>query len=79
MSQEERTDAAYQHTVIRYYASGGMTNSSLRERFGMTEKQRAQISRLIKEAQDKGKIKPKDAESKSDKFSVLHTLLGLML
>jgi ATP-dependent DNA helicase RecG len=70
MTLDERIEAAYQHSVIRYYSSGGMTNTSLRERFGMNEKQRAQISRLIKDAQGKGKIKPKDAESKSDKFAV---------
>lgn len=37
-----------------------MTNTSLRERFRMGEKQTSQISRLIKDAMDSGKIKLKD-------------------
>lgn len=70
MTNEERIEAAYQHSVLKYFSSGGMTNTSLRERFGMNEKQRSQISRLIKDALDSGKIKHKDAENNSDKFSM---------
>lgn len=68
MSPEERLEAVYQHSVIRYYSGEGVTNASLRERFKMSEKQRPQISKLIREAVDAGKIKSKD-ESTSDKYS----------
>jgi predicted HTH transcriptional regulator len=70
MTSEERREAVYQHCVIKYYSSEGMTNTSLRERFKMNEKQRSQISRLIKETIENGKIKVKDVENSSDKFSV---------
>jgi ATP-dependent DNA helicase RecG len=70
MTIEERIEAAYQHSIIKYFSSGGMTNTSLRERFKMGEKQTSQISRLIKDALEKGKIKPKDPDSESKKFSL---------
>ncbi len=60
MTLDERIEAAYQHSIIKYFSSGGMTNTSLRERFRMGEKQTSQISRLIKEALDSKKIKLKD-------------------
>ena len=69
MRPEERIEACYQHSIIRYYSSGAMTNSSLRERFKMHERQRPQISLVIKDAIDTGKIKPKDIENVSSKFS----------
>jgi predicted HTH transcriptional regulator len=70
MSEQERIEACYQHAIIQYYGSGGMNNASLRERFGMHDKQASQISRLIKESIDIGKIKPKDPESESKKFTM---------
>lgn len=70
MSVEERIEACYQHSIIEYYGSGGFNNASLRKRFGMHDKQAAQISLLIKEAIESGKIKPKDADNVSKKFSV---------
>lgn len=70
MTNNERIEACYQHSIIQYYGNGGFTNASLRKRFGMHDKQAAQISKLIKEAIEAGKIKPKDPESESKKFSV---------
>jgi len=67
MSRTERIQACYQHAVIKHLSSGTMTNKSLRERFKMSEKQRAMISRLIKEAIDEGFIKIKSPESKAPK------------
>jgi predicted HTH transcriptional regulator len=70
MSNEERIEACYQHSIIEYYGNGGFNNTSLRKRFGMHDKQAAQVSKLIKDAIDIGKIKPKDPESESKKFSL---------
>ncbi len=70
MSVQERIEACYQHSVIQYFGNDGMTNTSLRQRFGMHDKQASQISRLIKEATDAGRIKPKDPESGSKKFTI---------
>ncbi|MEC7754548.1 MULTISPECIES: ATP-binding protein [Roseivirga] len=69
LSKAERVEAAFQHAVIKYYADGGMTNTSLRERLGMHEKQRAQVSLIIKEALEQNKIKPKDPHNVSTKFA----------
>ena len=70
MSSEERIEACYQHSIIEYYGNGGFNNTSLRKRFGMHDKQAAQISKLIKEAIAAGKIKSKDVDSESKKFSL---------
>ncbi len=70
MTVNERIEAVYQHTVIKYFSSDGMTNSSLRERFKMSDKQRPQISKLIRETIDNRKIKLKDPESNSDKYAI---------
>ena len=70
MTNAERIEACYQHSIIQYYGNGGFSNASLRKRFGMHDKQAAQISKLIKEAISLGKIKPKNPESESKKFSV---------
>jgi predicted HTH transcriptional regulator len=41
-------------------ASGKLTNSSLRERFGVDEKNKAAVSRYIREAVEDAMIKPLD-------------------
>lgn len=69
LSPVERVDACYQHSILKYYMGSGMTNTSLRERFKMHEKQRPQVSLVIKEALSKGKIKPKDPNNGSTKFA----------
>lgn len=69
LTPSERIEACYQHSIIKYFSSGGMTNTSLRERFKMHEKQRPQVSLVIKEAIAQGKIKPKDANNASTKFA----------
>jgi ATP-dependent DNA helicase RecG len=69
MTPNERVEACYQHSVIKYFSSGGMTNTSLRERFKMNEKQRPQVSLVIKDAIEQGKIKVKDIYNTSTKFA----------
>ncbi len=69
MSQTERIEACYQHAVLKYFSSGAMTNTSLRERLKMHEKQRTQVSNLIRDALDAGRIKRKDPTSISSKFA----------
>ena len=46
-----------------------MTNTSLRERFKMHEKQRSQVSRVIKDSVELNRIKPKDPNNPSSKFT----------
>lgn len=65
----ERIEACYQHSILKYYSGDGMTNTSLRERLKMHEKQRPQVSLVIKEAISQGKIKAKDPNNQSTKFA----------
>ena len=69
LTPAERIEACYQHSIIKYYSSGGMSNSSLRERFKMKERQRPQVSLVIKEALTQSRIKPKDPHNLSTKFA----------
>jgi predicted HTH transcriptional regulator len=69
MSPTERREACYQHAVLRHVSGKTMTNTTLRERMKMPEKQRSMVSVLIQEALDQGLIKPADPENKSRKFA----------
>ena len=69
MAQDERIEACYQHAVLKFFSNSVMTNTSLRERLQIPEKQRAQVSRLIREALISGRIKLKNPHSSSSKFT----------
>ena len=69
MTDEERIEAAYQHSIIQYFSSSALTNASLRQRFKMHDKQSPQISKLINLALQKGRVKPRDTETESRKFA----------
>ena len=60
---EEKLWSCYLHACIKYLTHEGLTNSSLRLRFGLEDTASAQISRLIKDAVSKDFIKPFDAET----------------
>lgn len=64
-----RLQACYQHAVVQHLANKGMTNTSLRERLKMSERQCPQVSTLIKMAVGKGFVKPKNPENLSSKFA----------
>lgn len=70
MAQSERIEAAYQHAVLQQLSSKTLTNTTLRERFKLHDKQRTQVSNLIRDAVDAGRIKRKDATTAtSSKFA----------
>lgn len=69
MTPQERIEACYQHCTIRYLSGGAMTNTSLRERLKMHEKQRPQVSALIREAIVAGRIKPRNPDNESHKYA----------
>jgi hypothetical protein len=69
MSPRERLDACYQHAVLKHFSGAVMTNTTLRERLKMPEKQRSMVSLLIQEAMDNQLIKPADPDNKSKKFA----------
>lgn len=68
MPQVERIEACYQHAVLQYLSSQTLTNTSLRKRFKLHDKQRNQITNLIGDAVAAGRIKRKDAVS-GNKFA----------
>lgn len=63
MALGERIEACYQHAVLQCLSSQTLTNTSLRERFKLHEKQRNQITNLIGDAVAAGRIKRKDVGS----------------
>jgi predicted HTH transcriptional regulator len=69
ITREERLRACYWHCVFKYINREQMSNASLRERFGNAVSS-AMISKIIKEAQEKGLIKVFDEEagSKAKKY-----------
>ena len=60
MDTVERVRACYLHACLKYVERDFLTNASLRERFGIEEKNRAVVSRYIREAVNGGMIKPFD-------------------
>lgn len=56
MSRSERVEAVYLHTALRHVSGEATTNSSLRERFGISEHNSAQVSRLLGDAVEAGLI-----------------------
>lgn len=63
MDKEERIRACYLHCCLYYVNREHMNNSSLRGRFGIVQKNQAQISRVIKETINAGLIKPYDPDA----------------
>lgn len=61
MALEERIEATYQHAVLQYLSSQALTNTTLRVRFKLHDKHRNQITNLIGDAVEAGRIKRKDA------------------
>lgn len=50
MDRPERVLAVYQHACLRYVSNESTNNASIRERFGIPERNKALASRIIKEA-----------------------------
>ena len=62
-STEEKTQICYQHCVLNYVNHKPMTNATLRQRFGIENKNSAQISRIIKDGLSKQLIKLYDPKA----------------
>lgn len=60
MDKTDRIRAAYLHACLRYVQRDYMTNTSLRERFGIDEKNSSMVSRIIKDAVEAGLIRCHD-------------------
>lgn len=60
MDRDDRVRACYLHASLRHVARDPMTNASLRQRFGIEERNSAMASRIIREALEEQRIKPHD-------------------
>ena len=67
LSNEDKLWACYLHSSLLYVQGELMSNSSLRDRFGLPQTSAGSVSRLIKEAVEKQLIKPYDTDA-SNKF-----------
>jgi predicted HTH transcriptional regulator len=69
MDKNDKIRACYQHACLRYVSNEQMTNTSLRERFKIEEKNYAVASRVIADTIKAKLVKPYDPESKSRKHA----------
>lgn len=67
LSLEEKLLACYLHACVQFVQGENMTNSTLRDRFGLPQTSSGSVSRLLKEALARHLIKPFDPEA-SNKF-----------
>lgn len=63
MEREEKIHACYLHACLKYVTKDYMTNSSLRHRFGLDDKNSSTASRIIKDAVEARKVKPLDPDT----------------
>lgn len=63
LSNEDRIHACYIHACVKYVQGNQLTNSSLRERFGVPESSAGSVSRVIRATVERGFIKPVDANT----------------
>ena len=67
MDKQDRIRATYQHCCLKFMNQEFMTNSSLRERFGIADKQHSKASKIISDTLEVNLIKSSDPENKSTK------------
>ena len=60
MDKADRVRACYLHACLKYVTRSYLTNGSLRDRFGVEERNKATVSRYIREAIDAGMIRAFD-------------------
>ena len=65
--QVERRGACYLHACLRHVSNDKMTNTSLRERFAIKDKNYPMASRIIADTIEAGLLRKADPESKSKK------------
>jgi predicted HTH transcriptional regulator len=63
MDKANRVRACYLHACLRYVTRKPMTNTSIRERFGIVEKNASIASRLLNEAVEVGLVVVEDPEA----------------
>jgi ATP-dependent DNA helicase RecG len=71
MDKEERVRACYLHSGLMYLQGSFLTNTSIRERFGISFSNRATASRLIRDALGSGLIVPRDRDAAPSQMKYL--------
>lgn len=69
MSKDDRIRACYQHACLKYVSNETLTNTSLRQRFEISEGNAAQASRIIAETVEAKLIKAANPDNKSRKLT----------
>lgn len=69
MDRQEKVRACYLHACLKYVSGEHMTNQSLRDRFGIDEKNYPMASRIISDSIESGLIKDYDPDNKSKKYA----------
>lgn len=62
-TDEDKLWACYLHACVKQVQNEQLTNTSLRERFGLNQSSAGSVSRLIKEALNLKLIKPLDPDT----------------
>ncbi len=60
MDKDDRIRACYLHACLKHVTREDMTNTTLRTRFGITQKNAAIASKIIRDTMEKGLIRPYD-------------------
>ncbi|WP_225868477.1 hypothetical protein [Corynebacterium casei] len=63
MDDDEKVRAVYLHSCLQAVSNQDTNNKSIRNRFGLTDKESQKASSLIKLALDAKKIVPKDPDA----------------
>lgn len=71
MDKEERIRACYWHAALKYVQREAVTNTTIRDRFGISTANSATASRLLKEAVKSGLIAPYDPDAARSKMRYL--------
>jgi predicted HTH transcriptional regulator len=70
MNQQDKIRSCYLHACMKYVSGDFMTNSSLRERFGIAEHNYTKASKIISDTVNEGLIKVYDKDNKSKKYTM---------
>lgn len=71
MAKEDKIRACYLHACLKYVNRDYLTNTSLRERFGLKQNEISKVSRIIKETLELGLIKFKDPNTSPKYYQYL--------
>ena len=69
MDKEDKVRACYMHSCLKIVSGEYMTNQTLRNRFGIEEKNYSIASRIISETIKSGLVKDYDPDSSSKKHA----------